>query len=97
MTGNQYQELAMRTANNLHTLDEALINGAMGLCGETGEVMEIIKKWKFQSKPLDLEDFKLELSDVLWYVALLCQVTNLKMEDVMIANIAKLEKRYAKV
>ena len=43
MTGYEYQEKAMRTANNLSRSD-LILNGVMGLNGEAGECIDIVKK-----------------------------------------------------
>lgn len=94
MTGTEYQNLAMRTSNGLHTLNEGLANGALGLCGEAGEASELVKKFLFHGKPLDIEKLRYELGDVLWYVALLCNLTGLSLDDVMQGNVDKLKARY---
>lgn len=71
-----------------------LICGVIGLCGESGEVADIVKKCVFHKHPLDIENIENELGDVLWYVALCCNAINVSMEDVMQLNIDKLKKRY---
>ena len=75
-------------------IGEALIFG-LGLAGESGEVCDIIKKEKGHNKPLDVEHLKEELGDVLWYVANLCSVYDIRIQDVIDTNVAKLQKRYA--
>ena len=45
MTINEYQELAMTTLNPELSKREILINRVMGLCGESGEAIDIVKKW----------------------------------------------------
>lgn len=47
MTGNEYQKAALRTANMNYSEYSMIINGALGLCGEAGEVADIIKKATF--------------------------------------------------
>lgn len=64
-----YQRLAMRTSPEGH---DRMLNGCMGLIGESGEVVDIVKKWKFQSGDhAAIPKAKLieELGDVLWYCA----------------------------
>lgn len=80
--------------NNAEDMKNKLSLGALGLAGETGEVVDIIKKALFHNKPLDLEKLKLELGDVRWYLEVLCIVTGFTMEQVEAANVAKLEKRF---
>ena len=55
MTINEYQELAMTTLNPELSKREILINSVMGLCGESGEVIDIVKKWMAQGHELDKE------------------------------------------
>lgn len=49
MTINEYQQLAQRTSNNALTQGEHVINGALGLCGEAGEVADLVKKAYMQN------------------------------------------------
>lgn len=67
---------------------------ALGMCGESGEVADIIKKAVFHEKPLDLEHLKREIGDVLWYVSEMCNAFGFRMSDVMHMNIDKLSARY---
>ena len=71
-----------------------LINGVLGLCGETGEVSEHIKKAVFHGHGLNKEQISKELGDVMWYVAMCCHALNISLDDVMKGNIDKLRKRY---
>lgn len=71
-----------------------LLNGALGLTGEAGEVADIIKKYIFHGHKLDRDEIVKELGDVLWYVALLCETIGVSIDDVMVKNINKLEARY---
>jgi NTP pyrophosphatase (non-canonical NTP hydrolase) len=91
MTFEEYQELAMRTAN----LDKAgMSNVALGLCGEAGEVADIVKKWMFQDHPLDYAKLREELGDVMWYLALACELMDVSLADIAAMNITKLKARY---
>lgn len=67
---------------------------ALGLCGEAGEVADLIKKELYHGHPADVAKIKSELGDVLWYVAALCRCYGLTLTDVAEQNIAKLEARY---
>ena len=53
MTANEYQKLAMTTLNPELTKRDILINSVMGLCGESGEAIDIVKKWMAQGHELD--------------------------------------------
>lgn len=66
---------------------------ALGLAGETGEVIERIKKEIRGDGPLDVAKLKLELGDVLHYLCRIASRYGLSMNDVMLANVAKIEAR----
>ena len=94
MTINEYQELAMKTLNPGLSRKDVLINGVMGLCGESGEAIDIVKKHLAQGHELDREALVKELGDVAWYLAETAYALDVKLEDVLKGNIEKLKKRY---
>lgn len=109
MTGNEYQEQAMRTndghaqdrladrmlAGIMHKKDVAgLINGLMGLTGEAGELTDLFKKWIFHNAQLDEEHAKKEVGDVCWYIAMICHSMGWDMDEIIQMNIEKLKARY---
>ena len=91
---NEYQKLAMTTLNPNLEKKDILINGVMGLCGESGEVIDIVKKHLAQGHELDKEKIIKELGDVAWYMAEIATVLDVELEDVLVQNIEKLKKRY---
>ena len=90
---NNYQKLAFRTAGD-KTFEEYILNGALGLTGEAGEVADIIKKWKFQGHELDVEKMVDELGDVCWYIALISNALSIDLSEIFHRNIEKLKARY---
>ena len=94
MTINEYQRLAMTTLNPALDKKDVLINGVMGLCGESGEAIDIVKKWLAQGHELDRKKLAKELGDIAWYLAETATALDLKLEDILEANIEKLKKRY---
>jgi NTP pyrophosphatase (non-canonical NTP hydrolase) len=94
MTVNEYQKLAMTTLNPELSQKDVLINGVMGLCGESGEAIDIVKKWLAQGHELDKEKLAKELGDICWYLAETATALDLSLEDIMAANIEKLKRRY---
>lgn len=94
MTVNEYQKLAMTTLNPALDKKDVLINSVMGLCGESGEAIDIVKKWLAQGHELDREGLKKELGDVAWYLAEAATALDLTLEEILTANIDKLKKRY---
>jgi len=91
---NEYQELAMRTLNPSLSKRDVLINSVMGLCGESGEAIDIVKKWMAHGHELDREHLAKELGDIAWYLAEAAFALDIPLEDVLQANIDKLKKRY---
>ena len=91
---NEYQELASRTINPELSKRDMLINSVMGLCGESGEAIDIVKKWFAHGHELDKEHLKKELGDIAWYLAEAATALDVPLEDVLQANIDKLRKRY---
>ena len=94
MTINEYQKLAMTTLNPRLERKDVLINGVMGLCGESGEAIDIVKKWLAQGHELDREKLARELGDIAWYLAETAWALDIPLEDILQANIEKLKKRY---
>lgn len=94
MTANEYQKLAMTTLNPELDKKDVLINSVMGLCGEAGEAIDIVKKWLAQGHELDREHLAKELGDIAWYLAEAATALDLQLEDILRANIDKLKKRY---
>ena len=94
MTINEYQSLAMRTLNPALGKKDVLINGVMGLCGESGEAIDIVKKHLAQGHALDREGLIKELGDVAWYLAETAYALDVDLETVLAGNIEKLRRRY---
>jgi len=72
-------------------------DAALGLPGEVGEVLELVKKDRRTGdyrQPLDQEKFTAELGDVLFYLTRLAYKNGVSIKDVADYNIAKLTKRH---
>ena len=91
---NEYQKLAMTTLNPDLDKKAVLINGVMGLCGESGEAIDIVKKHLAQGHELDKEYLAKELGDIAWYLAETATAIGYDLEDIFKMNIDKLRKRY---
>ena len=104
MNFNEYQNQAVQT-DVVHgaTTKSARYNGymekALGLAGETGEVLEIIKKMirdkggVFETAHEDREKLRKELGDVLWYLSALAFYNDIRLEDIAKTNLEKLASR----
>ena len=108
MTPNEYQQEALRTDslkwNPIYSVTiadrvkynnmERLQQGLMGLCGEAGEAIDIMKKTMFQGHDLDSEHMARELGDVAWYLAISADALGYSLEQILQMNIDKLRARY---
>ena len=94
MEANEYQRLAMTTLNPELSKKDVLINSVMGLCGEAGEAIDIVKKWMAHGHELDREHLAKELGDIAWYLAEAATALDLSLDEILEANIEKLKKRY---
>ena len=94
MTLNEYQVLAYRTTNHELTNQGLIENGVIGLCGEAGECIDILKKTEFQGHDFDPMKMIDELGDVLWYAAELATGLGVTLEYVAQHNVDKLLARY---
>ena len=94
MKVNEYQMAAMRTAAKYDSKDVQLLNGLMGLNGEAGEAIDLMKKHMFQGHELDREHMAKELGDVAWYLALCADAICYDLDSILTMNITKLKARY---
>ena len=93
MEMNEYQNLALRTSNSTNE-EDLILNGVLGLSGETGEVADLVKKYIFQGHKLDKAKILDELGDVLWYIAITAKGIGVELDEVANHNVEKLRKRY---
>ena len=94
MNVNEYQRLAMATLNPELTKRDVLINSVMGLCGESGEAIDLVKKHMMPGHDFDKEKFANELGDIAWYLAEAATAIDTDLETILQMNIEKLKKRY---
>lgn len=93
MDFNEFQYEARRTQRKDLPLWAIREHALYGLSSEVGEVMALHQK-VHQGHPMDETALRLEVGDVLWFVAELCDVYGWSMEDIARANIQKLRNRY---
>lgn len=94
ITEEDYLDEILRTYAGPPDFKSKMALAALGLAGETGEVIDQVKKHLFHGHEVDLAQMKDELGDVLWYFMLVCQACGFSLADIMSANVAKLRKRY---
>lgn len=71
-----------------------MAHAALGIGGEAGEVVDLIKKTFANGKELDLEKLTKEMGDLLFYAFALMNVTGITIDQILDANIEKLRARY---
>lgn len=100
MTFDEYQQKALATAivHQDPLMDKTIL--AMGVAGEAGEMLE---KWKKVLMYQDgvatgdnIQEIGKELTDVVWYVAVLAERLGLSFDDIMQQNVQKLASRKAR-
>lgn len=94
MRNDVYEAAAMRTCRHSKESQQAVLEAALGLNGEAGEVADLIKKSVFGGHPMDRDKLILELGDILWYIAEAAYGLNVSLDEIMTRNIQKLEARY---
>lgn len=90
MDANEFQRQAKLTA----APGTDIINVALGLAGEAGEVADLVKKYLYHDHPLDKARIAEELGDAQWYIAMGCEVLDIDLSLVMGHTIQKLKERY---
>lgn len=94
MTFDEYQAKAYRTANKTLDASSQVDNAVFGLIGEIGEIVDLLKKHRYQGHDLDRHRVYDELGDLMWYVALLATTLDIPLDLAASSNIAKLLLRY---
>jgi NTP pyrophosphatase (non-canonical NTP hydrolase) len=96
MTFDDYQRESADTAVYPSALFR--IYPTLGLCGESGEIAEKVKKL-YRDRKGDvpsqrwLDDLEQEVGDVLWYLAAICRDFGISMDDAAQWNLSKLKSR----
>lgn len=73
---------------------EPIVGFALGLAGESGEVVDDIKKKYFHGRDIDPQHTIEELGDVMWYVANIATQLNVSLDKIIENNMSKLSARY---
>jgi len=88
---NDYQRAANRT---LYGNEQVLTNCALGLAGETGQVVELVKRYTFHGQDMDHDALVKEMGDVLWYLSQVAQWADIDFDEIAQDNIQRLNDRY---
>ena len=99
MDTKTYLKESERTMNsNIHpeNVKTETLHGIIGVTTEAGELLGAAKKALFYGRPIDLENVREEIGDILWYLAAIIRAEGWTFEELMEVNIAKLKIRYPK-
>ena len=91
---NDYQKFAAKGIRKESEGKNLIVGFALGLGGESGEVLDDIKKREYHGRNISIEHTAEELGDVMWYVANIATQLGFSLEDILINNICKLRDRY---
>lgn len=89
MNSNQYQYESMKTRLPTADLEYCVMN----LAAEAGEVAGLFAKARRDVKLIDKDNLCKELGDVCWQVAAVAHLSGLTLEEILEANLTKLQKR----
>ncbi|RAT01373.1 hypothetical protein A6E27_22845 [Bacillus cereus] len=103
---NDYQRKALRTWNKDQPQEMRLLNAGAGLCGESGEVIDMLKKAIHHghgfvesdsdrgTKKINKHEIAKELGDIMFYVSVAADEIDYSLQEIAEININKLAKRY---
>jgi NTP pyrophosphatase (non-canonical NTP hydrolase) len=94
MNFDDYQRAAARTADPSQPTTDRLTNGALGIGGEAGEVIELVKKHRYHGDELGIDPLCKELGDLLWYISEMASAVGVSLGAIARTNIKKLRARY---
>lgn len=91
---DMYQLDVLKYAPDYQHYKLNVLYAAIGMCGEAGEVSELVKKYEYHGHAIDTEHLARELGDVLWYVSYMANLFGYSLGKIMAMNQEKLAKRY---
>ena len=89
-----YQTCSSRTLPEGLNRNDLLANLCLGLAGESGEFVDVMKKHLYHGHDLDVDAMKSEMGDILWYLSSLASSLDINLNEVAEMNVEKLSKRY---
>jgi len=94
MTFSEFQKDCLRTANPALSNDDKILNAALGIGGESGEILDLVKKFRYQGHRLNIVKVIEEVGDTLYYLASLCDALGMQLGMCANYNTSKLKIRY---
>ncbi len=94
-TFSEYELAALRTApihtaaHEIQAREHDVAHAIMGLCTESAELLDVLKKNHAYGKPIDFVNFREEIGDALWYVPLICRGLGWRLASLVGTNSIK--------
>ena len=89
-----YPLIVEKTSRKDLSYVEEIQNAVLGIAGESGELVDCVKKYLYHGHDIDVIHVMLELGDILYYICWLCLQFDIDFSEIMFANMEKLENRY---
>jgi NTP pyrophosphatase (non-canonical NTP hydrolase) len=90
----EYREFVDYLFQSKNTGPDAFLHAAVGLTGESAEILDHMKKLWVYDRDMDREKVLEEMGDAFHYFTMLCICMDVHLSDVMLNNMRKLRKRY---
>ncbi|MBX4181763.1 hypothetical protein KW807_02770 [Candidatus Parcubacteria bacterium] len=81
-------------ANRCEDVKDEIMNAALGLAGEAGEVVDVLKKMFYHRPKNRRDELMVEMGDVYYYMGKLQDLFGFTTEEILEANKVKLFERY---
>lgn len=93
-THETYDMFVARLFAKKNTEVDGLLHAAIGMSGESGEVLDMIKKVWVYEKLIDPEKLIEELGDIIFYWQAMANLMGISAHEIKLKNMRKLNKRY---
>lgn len=94
MPVTSYEEFVQRLFAKRNKGVDGYMHAAVGISGEAGELLDAVKKVWVYEKPIDIVNIVEELGDLEFYMQALRSLLGVTREEVIQANVEKLNRRY---
>lgn len=92
--GLKYERFVNNLFKEMENSKETLLHAAVGVAGEAGEMLELVKKHWAYGKKLDPESLIREMGDLIFYFTKIMNMLGITIHEVRGTNFAKLRARY---
>lgn len=90
----QYALYVSRLFKQMPDVEQTILHAAVGVAGEGGELLDAAKKYWAYGNPLDVDNVKEELGDLLFYIQAMANEIGTTLPELLQKNVDKLSVRY---